>query len=350
MTNFKLITAVVLLAHATFVFAGNKDRSGQAGANELLINPWARSSGFANANAATVKGLESNYQNIAGLAFTKKTEILFANTSLYTGTGIKYSAFGFSQKMGKTGVMGVSVNSLNYGQIQKTTVENPEGGIGNFSVQQTNIAIAYSKEFSNSIYGGFNIRAISEQLYNVSAKGVAIDAGIQYLTGTNEERNNVHFGIALKNVGPPMKYSGDGLNVVTHESTGAGYQLTRQGRSSLIEMPALLSISAAYDLKMSDLHRLTFAGTFISNSYTQNQFNIGTEYGFKNYFMFRAGYSLEQGAFSSDIKSNVFSGPCAGFSFEMPFTKSGSTAAIDYSYRATYVMNGVHSIGVRVNL
>ena len=39
-------------------FAGNEQRAGQAGASELLINPWARSSGWAGANIAGVRGLE----------------------------------------------------------------------------------------------------------------------------------------------------------------------------------------------------------------------------------------------------------------------------------------------------
>ena len=33
------------------VWAGNEDRAGQAGAGEILINPWARSSAWGNANS-----------------------------------------------------------------------------------------------------------------------------------------------------------------------------------------------------------------------------------------------------------------------------------------------------------
>ncbi|MBL0343482.1 MAG: hypothetical protein IPP71_23065 [Bacteroidetes bacterium] len=53
-------------------FAGNEDRAGQAGATELLINPWTRSSGWGGMNFANVRGLESQFNNVAGLAFTKK--------------------------------------------------------------------------------------------------------------------------------------------------------------------------------------------------------------------------------------------------------------------------------------
>ena len=41
------------------VTAGNKDRSGQAGAAELLINPWARSSGWGGVGTSCGHGLEA---------------------------------------------------------------------------------------------------------------------------------------------------------------------------------------------------------------------------------------------------------------------------------------------------
>ena len=62
---------------APAVFAGNKQRIGQAGASELLINPWAGTSGWADANSGSVRGLESFGLNVAGTALVNKTEIGF---------------------------------------------------------------------------------------------------------------------------------------------------------------------------------------------------------------------------------------------------------------------------------
>jgi hypothetical protein len=351
----KIISKAIVLAtlvgvvSTQQVFPGNKDRSGQAGANELLLNPYTRSSGMAGANAARVQGLEGQFLNVAGLAFTKKTEVIFSNTSIISGSGIRYNAFGFTQKAGKTGVIGLAVNSLNFGQIDITTVDNPEGGIGKYSVSFNNINMSYAKEFSNSIYGGINIKAISQTLPNLSAKGIAIDAGIQYLTGTNEEKNNVHFGIALKNVGAPMKYSGIGLSI-KRPSPVNGQMMTVEQRSALIELPATLNISGAYDFLFDDTHRLTTAATFVSNSYGNDQVNMGVEYGFNNLFMVRAGYSYENGLNKNDLRKTFFTGPTVGFTLERSITKSGSTFGIDYCYRLTNPFGGFHSIGVRLAL
>jgi hypothetical protein len=53
--------------------------------------------------------------------------------------------------------------------------------------------------FSENIFGGVNFKLISEQIPNVAARGIAIDAGIQYHTGKNDQ---MHLGITLKNWGP----------------------------------------------------------------------------------------------------------------------------------------------------
>ena len=55
-----------------------------------------------------------------------------------------------------------------------------------------------------------NLKVVSQSISNVSAQGVAIDAGIRYVTG---DQDNLKFAISLKNVGPPMSYSGDGLSL-----------------------------------------------------------------------------------------------------------------------------------------
>jgi len=91
-----LILPGLLLITAPSVYGGNKDRSGQAGASELLINPWARSSGWGNVNTANVRGLEGMFINIAGTAFTPRTEIGFCNTTWLKGSDVKINAFGLT--------------------------------------------------------------------------------------------------------------------------------------------------------------------------------------------------------------------------------------------------------------
>jgi hypothetical protein len=331
----------------TALLAGNPNRAGQAGANELLINPWARSSGWGGVNTASVRGLEALYGNVAGTAFTKKTELIFARTAWLKGTEININAFGFTQRVGETGVLGFGIMSMDFGEIKVTSVDQPDGGMGTYSPQFTNMSLSYAKEFSHSIYGGAVIKLISEAIPDISAEGVAFDAGIQYVTG---KKDQIKFGIALKNVGPTMHYSGAGLGDKTSKTTaGTTYELSINHRSEIFELPSLFNIGGSYDYLIGEMHRVTGAANFISNSFTKDEFQFGLEYGFRNYAMVRAGYTYSEKDELLDLHTSAYTGLSAGFTVELPLGKSGKSFALDYSYRDTDHFDGTHSIGARLN-
>jgi hypothetical protein len=345
--------------------AGNPDRSGQAGATEILINPWARSSGWAGSNMAGVRGLESMFSNVAGTAFTKKTELLFTRTQWLKGTDININAFGLTQHVGETGAIGLAISSMRFGDIPITTTDLPEGGLGTYTPQFLNMTLSYAKGFSDNIYGGLAVKVITEKISNVSARGVALDAGIQYVAGKHDQ---LKFGIALQNWGPTMKYSGDGLSFKTPvPASTTSTVMTVDQRAAQFQLPSLLSIGMGYDFYVKKdsasmkIHRITAMGTFTSYSFQKDQYKLGVEYAWKGMLMLRVGYTFEKGIFKSIDNSAAASstnssltsalrGPSAGFSFEVPFGKNKSTFAIDYSYRATNTFGGTHSIGARINL
>lgn len=342
------LALLAFLAPVSSVLAGNPDRAGQAGATELLINPWARSTGWNGANSGMASGLEAQFLNVAGTAHTSKTEVLFSHTNYLQGSGITLNAFGISQRTGETGVISLSIVSMDFGDIDITTNDLPEPVLGTYSPQYLNIGLSYAKAFSNSIYGGVNFKVIDEKISNVGAQGLAIDAGIQYKTGNNEDKDNVKFGIALKNIGTPLKFGGDGLS--TRSTTSGGYQLTVEQRSAGFEIPSLLSIGASYDFKLKEDHRLTAAGSFVSNSFSKDLFVGGLEYSFREMFMVRGGYTYEDEITDDNLRTTVYTGLSAGLTIEVPLGKSGKKFGIDYSYRATDPFDGVHSFGGKFTL
>jgi hypothetical protein len=292
------------------------------------------------------------YLNVAGTAFTQKTELMFCHTNWLVGTGIGINSFGFTQRVGETGAIGLGVMSMDFGDIDITTVDLPEGGIGTFHPTYTNIALSFAKGFSQNIYGGVVVKAISESIADVAARGVALDAGIQYVTGKYEQ---VKFGISLRNVGPRMRFSGDGLSFKGVAPSGT-YAMTVQQRSADFDLPTLVNIGGSYDFYFSKdstsmkNHRITAAGNFTSNSFSKDEFRAGVEYAWKSMFMVRGGFVYEEGITSKELSTSAFTGLSAGATVELPFGKRGSTFGIDYSYRATNFFGGVHSFGARINL
>lgn len=373
--TFAILATTCFMLASLNVNAGNKDRVGQAGAYELLINPWAKSNGLSASNIANARGIEGSFLNVAGLAFTQKTQFVFSQTQYYKGSGINISAFGLSQRISETSVLGINVMSMSFGEMPITTVNQPEGGIGNFAPSYMNIGLSYAKSFSSSIHGGFNLKVINESVSDLTASGVAIDAGIQYVTGIGKDRSdNLRLGITLKNIGTPMSFSGDGISV-RGLINGSTNNLTLEMRSGEFELPSLLAIGASYsflwgkkdnvsststDNKPTSkelttdnaFHSLTLSATFIANSFTKDNFLFGAEYNYSKLFSLRAGYYYESGIVgSSDTRTTAFTGPSAGCSLKIPMSKDkGSSVSIDYAYRFTNPWGGCHTIGALIDL
>ena len=352
--NLKYFALSGLIAFGFYVNAGNPERMGQAGAGQLLINPYARNTGMAGSNSARIRGLEAQFLNVAGTAYTRKTEAMFSRTNWLGSSGMAINSFGLTQGIGETGTIGFGVVAISAGKIPITTEEQPEGGLGTYSPTYYNISLSYAKMFSDNIYGGINVKLINEQIPNASARGVAIDAGIQYHTGKYDQ---VHFGIALRNWGPKMHYTGDGLSrQATTNALSGTYELTVDNRAASFELPTLVNIGAAYDFYLtkdstglSKKHRLSFNGNFTSNSFTYDNFMVGLEYAWKEMLMLRAGTFVEKDMFN-DATRNALSGPAMGATFELPFNTKKSTIGFDYSYRFNSLFGGIHSVGLRLNL
>jgi len=330
-------------------FAGNEDRVGSAGASHLLINPWARGSAIGDAGIANMNGLEATFTNIAGLAFTDKTQIKFNYSNWMGSANIGLNSAGFAQRLSESDVIAISVQSLNYGDIAITTVANPEGNIGYFSPRANIFNVGYAKKFSSTISGGINFKVISENISNLKSSGIAIDAGIRYVTGDKEQ---IKFGIALKNVGPVMRYKGDGLSQqVSYVSTGFIGSLEQ--RSATYELPSLLSIGGSYDFIFTPENKLNLALGFTANSFSKDQFRVGLDYGMiseKMAFNVRAGYVYERDVLSAENRSNALLGPTAGFSLDALVGKSKSALGLEYCARFAGIFGIIHTMGLTISL
>lgn len=345
--NALLVGAAVVSGFAAN--AGNEDRVGSAGASHMLVNPWARSTAFGSAGVSCVDGLEGTFVNIAGLAFTDKTQIKFNYSNWMGSAGISLNSAGIAQRVTDSDVIAVSIQAMSFGDIPITTVANPEGNIGFFSPRANVINVGYARTFSSSIYGGVNIKVISESMSNLKATGMAIDAGIRYVTG---EQDQIKFGITLKNVGPVMKYKGDGLaNQVNYVSTGN--LATLEQRSATYELPSLLAIGGSYDFIINEKNKVNLALGFTANSFSSDQYAIGLDYGFsaeKVAFNVRGGYVYEKGLWDVENRSNALIGPTCGFSVDALVGENKTALGIEYAARFAGIFGVIHTIGATIDL
>lgn len=351
MKRFLILSIIFLVGFAFQAEAGNPDRQGQAGAYELLLNPWAQSSGMYGVGIGHVRGIEALRINPAGLTGVNQTELNFSHTFYLQGSDIGLNGLGLGQRIGENGVLGLSLMSVDFGEIPVTTVNQPEGLGINYEPLYFNLGIGYAHAFSERISVGFLTRLISEQATSdVSATGICFDAGIQYQTG------GLKIGISLRNIGTPVRLRGAGLAYETFSPPSnlspvtGNESYTAETRIRAFDLPSVFNIGGGYDFKFAnETQRVSIMVAFVSNSFTRDQFGGAIEYAFNEMFMIRAGYRYEDGLLDDTQRTNVHTGLAAGATLQVPFGKDkDSQFGIDYSYKTTSPFDGTHAIGVRL--
>ena len=345
---YTVLSLALLLLGADVATAGNPDRQGEAGASQLLMNPWARTAGLHAMNTGSISGVEAMRLNPAGIGRINKTEFNFSHSRYFEGTGISINAAGFAARLKNNAALAVSVMAVDMGDIPFTTDAQPAGTGATFSPAINNIGISYSYIFDNKISVGATARVVSEGTSDVTATAIAFDAGVQYVTGPQD---NFKFGISLRNVGSRMTFRGQGLAVPANNPSGSDeYTLTYFQRSQGFELPSMLNIGTGYDVVINDKNTLSIMVNFTANSFAQDQVGGGLEYSFKQVLSLRAAYKYEIGSDNPDFDS-IYTGLAAGISFDVPVKRGSDTRiGIDYSYRDTRLWNGTHSLGVRLSL
>jgi hypothetical protein len=341
----------LLIGFTTTAEAGNPDRQGEAGAYELLMNPWARSAGLHTMTTAMISGVEAIRLNPAGLARVSGTEIVLGSSLYLKGTDIRMNSIGLGQAIGKNGTFGLTLMSINFGDINVTTEDQPEGTGATFSPSFFNLGLSYSHLFENKVSVGVTARAVSQTISDATASAVTFDAGVQYVTG---DQDNFKFGISLRNIGGRMAFEGDGLTSQSAFANGAdNIELSTDQRAEEFELQSMLNIGASLDFYVGTNHRLTVIANYTSNAFSQDQIGGGVEYAFNKSVMIRGGYRHDFGhTAEGGNQAPIYSGPAAGITLAVPTSKEEDAPriAIDYGYRATDVYDGTHNLSVRINL
>jgi hypothetical protein len=344
--NINLLRSIIAVLFVSgfchFSWAGNPDRQGEAGAYELLINPWAKGASLYSLNVSRVKGVEATTVNPAGIGRLNKQEALMGHTRWLVPSGINVNAFGYSNSVGKSGAFAVSVMALSFGDIRVTTTSAPEGTGATYSPTFFNLGLGYSQNFGEKVSVGILLRGINESIADLNAFGFSIDAGVQYVSGKD---NNFKLGIALRNVGGPMKFRGDGLS--TQLSSPEKTSLTYDVRLSGYELPSLLHLGLSYDVHLGSNFMITPIANFTANSFGKDILGAGVELEMLERISIRASYALELGTVKGIETDNVYKGIGLGAGINYPLDKKGNThVSLDYAYRPTDPFQGTHNIGI----
>ena len=118
-------------------------------------------------------------------------------------------------------------------------------------------------------------------------------------------------------------------------------------------MPSLLSIGGSYDFIFNEVSKLNLALGFTANSFSNDQYRIGLDYGMTNdrmAFNIRGGYVYEKNLLSLENRSNALVGPTAGFSIDALVGEDKSALGVEYCARFAGIFGTIHTLGVTIAL
>lgn len=342
---FLLTVLVVFVATAIMPLlsmAQNK-RVGTAAATQLLIPVGARGFAMGGSSVAVAHGVEAIHWNPAGLGrMDHSAEGLFSTMSYIADINVSYGAVAGSFR--GFGVVGFSVKSLDFGDIPLTTEDDPEGRLGRvFSPTFLTLGFSYARALTDAISAGATVKLISERIERVSSSGVAFDLGVQYkgLVGIS----GLHLGVAIKNIGPQMKYDGPGLLRTAITTEGRRPDQRYKVDAAGFELPSLVEIGLGYDQKLGNNMMARVSTSFTNNNLYLDEYRVGgeLEYGMESLRLFgRGGIGLIPDA---GEREDIF-GATLGGGFR--YIAAGVDLTIEYAYRQAEFFKGNQVFSVKL--
>ena len=341
-TSGTLRTILLLAFILNVALAGPGKRTGTSGASELSIPFGTRSIAMGGATTSNAYGIEALFWNPAGAAKTDFGVSLFASHMQYIAD-IGVSAAAVSVKVESIGVLSLHLKGLSVGDIPVTTVTTPDGTGQTFSPQFFSIGLTYSNQLTDRIAIGATATLVSENMAQVKATGFAFNMGVLYDDVANIR--GMTFGVAVRNIGPQMKFDGPGLNVLASDADFKRAPYIYSIEAASFELPSSFEVGVGYKFGMAEDHSATIGTTFQNNNFSDDEYRAGVEYAFQNLLFLRAGYEYIPP--QSDVRENIF-GPTFGAGLHTVF---GSVdVRFDYAYRSAKIFDNNHVISLTLGM
>jgi len=279
------LSAFLVLSMAGSSYAG----IGSSGAQFLQIGTGLRAISMGSAFVGVAEGLDAIYWNPGGLASVSDRVYVGFNHTRYFAN-MTYESFAISTPFAN-GVLGIFGMGLLSGDIEITTVDQPDGIDEFYSANDYAFGLSYSRQISNKFSAGISFKLINQNIAELASYGWAMDIGGMYRTGL---LNNLRIGFAITNFGPDMRYKGDDLIFRTRVFQDEIDQQEDSRAEFLTEeyqLPLKLQLGLAIDVFNFDNHKLVLSVDGINPADQAEMFGFGVEYTALKILALRAGYT-----------------------------------------------------------
>jgi opacity protein-like surface antigen len=330
-----LMLILILLSAIVNVFAQSK--TGTTIGQFLKIEPSARAAAMGNAYSSLSGEASAVFFNPASLGRLQNNDVQFTHNNWIAD--IAYNYANVSLHLSEIGTLALQVTSLNSGEIDVRTVEQPLGTGEKYSVSNFAIGAGYGLMLTDRVSVGVVINYFQEKIWHSSLEGFAMNFGVQYQV----EENGLTLGASVSNFGPRASYNGRDLFIdydFDPKVYGDNDQLPAELRTDAYQLPTLFRAGISYPINIGSSNKILLAADAIHPNDNDEKVNVGAEWTFLENFSIRGGY---RDLFINDSEGGLVLG--AGINFS-PI--ESYKLRVDYAWADYGRLNNVHrfSIGI----
>ena len=316
--NRKIELTSVLFLSAGMLYGQSK--TGTSIAQFLLIEPSARVAAMGNAGATMYGEIEAAYYNAGAIGMLETNGVQFTHSPWIADISYDFAAVGLT--LGELGRMYASVTSLNSGEIDVRTVEQPLGTGERYSVTDLAFGLGYGRRVSDRFSVGVQVTYLQEIIWHSSMNAFALNVGTLYRIS----EDGLHIGASISNFGTRAKFDGTDLRILYDQNPsvfGDNASLPGELFTDNFPLPVIFRVGIGMPITINETNKIHVAVDAFHPSDNTESISMGAEWAYDNTVFLRGGY---QHLFMPD--SEV--GPTAGAGLQ--YTLDAYTVNFDYAW------------------